>query len=90
MPVVAEGKLFAYLKDDPKEVVLVSGFTRDVTELGHQGTGGLADWRTGGLEVMNADRCRVKLWVCFGRVPFDVAVRAWRCISNGAGDPRFR
>ena len=52
MPVVAEGKLFAYLKDDPKEVVLVSGFTRDVTELGHQGTGGLADWRTG------SDECR--------------------------------
>lgn len=71
-----------YRKDDTKEVVLVSGFTRDVTGLGRQGTGG--------LEVMNADRCRVKLWVGFGRAPFDVAVRAWRWISNGAGDPRFR
>ncbi|WP_189298472.1 DUF5655 domain-containing protein [Streptomyces albospinus] len=34
-------KLLVYLKADPKEVDLVSGFTRDVTGLGHHGTGDL-------------------------------------------------
>ncbi|MFE9407455.1 endonuclease NucS domain-containing protein [Streptomyces sp. NPDC006704] len=34
-------KLLVYLKADPKEVDLVAGFTRDVTGLGHHGTGDL-------------------------------------------------
>ncbi|MFD9484608.1 DUF5655 domain-containing protein [Streptomyces sp. NPDC059991] len=34
-------KLLVYLKADPKEVGLVPGFTRDVTGLGHHGTGDL-------------------------------------------------
>lgn len=34
-------KLLVYLKVDPKAVDLVSGFTRDVTGLGHHGTGDL-------------------------------------------------
>nr|WP_196789524.1 DUF5655 domain-containing protein [Streptomyces caniscabiei] len=34
-------KLLVYLKVDPKEVDLIPGFTRDVTELGHHGTGDL-------------------------------------------------
>ncbi|MFD9823195.1 DUF5655 domain-containing protein [Streptomyces violascens] len=34
-------KLLVYLKADPKEIDLVPGFTRDVTELGHHGTGDL-------------------------------------------------
>jgi predicted transport protein len=34
-------KLLVYLKTDPKEVDLVPGFTRDVTGLGHHGTGDL-------------------------------------------------
>ncbi|MFD5753572.1 DUF5655 domain-containing protein [Streptomyces sp. NPDC127033] len=34
-------KLLVYLKADPKEVELVPGFTRDVTRLGHHGTGDL-------------------------------------------------
>ncbi|MFD9630226.1 DUF5655 domain-containing protein [Streptomyces violascens] len=34
-------KLLVYLKADPKEVGLVEGFTRDVTGLGHHGTGDL-------------------------------------------------
>ncbi|MER6573865.1 DUF5655 domain-containing protein [Streptomyces sp. NPDC001093] len=34
-------KLLVYLKVDPKEVDLVPGFTRDVTGLGHHGTGDL-------------------------------------------------
>ncbi|BDD70505.1 DUF5655 domain-containing protein [Streptomyces violaceoruber] len=34
-------KLLVYLKADPKEVDLVPGFTRDVTGLGHHGTGDL-------------------------------------------------
>ncbi|MFI2204596.1 endonuclease NucS domain-containing protein [Streptomyces sp. NPDC020192] len=34
-------KLLVYLKADPKTVDLVSGFTRDVTGLGHHGTGDL-------------------------------------------------
>ncbi|MFE0055257.1 transporter [Streptomyces sp. NPDC059003] len=34
-------KVLAYLKADPKEVDLVPGFTRDVTGLGHHGTGDL-------------------------------------------------
>jgi predicted transport protein len=34
-------KLLIYLKADPKEVDLVPGFTRDVTGLGHHGTGDL-------------------------------------------------
>jgi predicted transport protein len=34
-------KLVVYLKADPKEVGLVPGFTRDVTGLGHHGTGDL-------------------------------------------------
>ncbi|MEV0641648.1 DUF5655 domain-containing protein [Streptomyces sp. NPDC050619] len=34
-------KLLVYLKADPKGVDLVPGFTRDVTGLGHHGTGGL-------------------------------------------------
>ncbi|MFE4054913.1 DUF5655 domain-containing protein [Streptomyces sp. NPDC059096] len=34
-------KLLVYLKADPKEVGLVPGFTRDVTRLGHHGTGDL-------------------------------------------------
>lgn len=34
-------KLLVYLKADPKEVDLVPGFTRDVSRLGHHGTGDL-------------------------------------------------
>ncbi|MFF3274426.1 DUF5655 domain-containing protein [Streptomyces chrestomyceticus] len=34
-------KLLVYLKADPKETGLVPGFTRDVTGLGHHGTGDL-------------------------------------------------
>ncbi|MFJ2843574.1 DUF5655 domain-containing protein [Streptomyces griseofuscus] len=34
-------KLLVYLKADPKSVDLVPGFTRDVTEVGHHGTGDL-------------------------------------------------
>ncbi|MFF4509080.1 DUF5655 domain-containing protein [Streptomyces sp. NPDC001401] len=34
-------KLLVYLKADPKEVDLMPGFTRDVTGLGHHGTGDL-------------------------------------------------
>ena len=34
-------KLLVYLKGDPEEVDLVPGFTRDVTGLGHHGTGDL-------------------------------------------------
>ncbi len=34
-------KVLVYLKADPKEVDLVPGFTRDVTGLGHHGTGDL-------------------------------------------------
>lgn len=34
-------KLLVYLKADPKEVDLVPGFTRDVSGLGHHGTGDL-------------------------------------------------
>ncbi|GGT68186.1 transporter [Streptomyces atratus] len=34
-------KLLVYLKADPKQVGLVPGFTRDVTGLGHHGTGDL-------------------------------------------------
>ncbi|MFE2063067.1 DUF5655 domain-containing protein [Streptomyces sp. NPDC059467] len=34
-------KLLVYLKADPKDVDLVSGFTRDVSGLGHHGTGDL-------------------------------------------------
>ncbi|MFF4028830.1 hypothetical protein ACFYZ2_03530 [Streptomyces sviceus] len=34
-------KLLVYLKVNPKEVDLVAGFTRDVTGLGHHGTGDL-------------------------------------------------
>ncbi|ALO97712.1 DUF5655 domain-containing protein [Streptomyces griseosporeus] len=34
-------KLLVYLKVDPKEVDLVPGFTRDVTGIGHHGTGDL-------------------------------------------------
>lgn len=34
-------KLLVYLKADPKDVDLVPGFTRDVTGLGHHGTGDL-------------------------------------------------
>ncbi|MGX1853864.1 DUF5655 domain-containing protein [Streptomyces sp. NPDC055299] len=34
-------KLVVYLKVDPKHVDLVPGFTRDVSELGHHGTGDL-------------------------------------------------
>ncbi|MFD8644143.1 MULTISPECIES: DUF5655 domain-containing protein [Streptomyces] len=34
-------KLLVYLKADPSEVELVPGFTRDVTGLGHHGTGDL-------------------------------------------------
>ncbi|WP_406502903.1 endonuclease NucS domain-containing protein [Streptomyces sp. NBC_00212] len=34
-------KVLIYLKADPKEVDLVPGFTRDVTGLGHHGTGDL-------------------------------------------------
>ncbi|MFI9749733.1 DUF5655 domain-containing protein [Streptomyces collinus] len=34
-------KLLVYLSADPKEVELVPGFTRDVTGLGHHGTGDL-------------------------------------------------
>ncbi|MFI9423428.1 DUF5655 domain-containing protein [Streptomyces achromogenes] len=34
-------KLLVYLKADPQEVDLVPGFTRDVTGLGHHGTGDL-------------------------------------------------
>ncbi|MFH9562452.1 DUF5655 domain-containing protein [Streptomyces globisporus] len=34
-------KLLVYLKADPKEIDLVPGFTRDVTGLGHHGTGDL-------------------------------------------------
>lgn len=33
--------LLVYLKVDPKEVDLVPGFTRDVSGLGHHGTGDL-------------------------------------------------
>lgn len=35
-------KLLVYLKADPMTVDLVPGFTRDVTRLGHHGTGDLA------------------------------------------------
>ncbi|AJT62575.1 hypothetical protein T261_0886 [Streptomyces lydicus] len=34
-------KLLVYLKADPKEVDLIPGFTRDMTGLGHHGTGDL-------------------------------------------------
>ncbi|MFE0646355.1 DUF5655 domain-containing protein [Streptomyces sp. NPDC058877] len=34
-------KLLVYLKVDPKEIDLVPGFTRDVSGLGHYGTGDL-------------------------------------------------
>lgn len=34
-------KLLVYLKADPKRVDLIPGFTRDVTGLGHHGTGDL-------------------------------------------------
>lgn len=34
-------KLLVYLKANPKEVDLIPGFTRDVTGLGHHGTGDL-------------------------------------------------
>ncbi|MEU2779761.1 hypothetical protein ABZ646_44820, partial [Streptomyces sp. NPDC007162] len=34
-------KLLVYLKVDPKDVDLVPGFTRDVSGLGHHGTGDL-------------------------------------------------
>ncbi|MER5548596.1 DUF5655 domain-containing protein [Streptomyces sp. NPDC002589] len=34
-------KILVYLKADPKEVDIVPGFTRDVTGLGHHGTGDL-------------------------------------------------
>ncbi|KUJ68678.1 transporter [Streptomyces albus subsp. albus] len=34
-------KLLVYLKVDPKEIYLVPGFTRDVSGLGHHGTGDL-------------------------------------------------
>ncbi|MFK4067030.1 transporter [Streptomyces sp. NPDC029674] len=34
-------KLLVYLKADPKDIDLVPGFTRDVTGLGHHGTGDL-------------------------------------------------
>jgi predicted transport protein len=34
-------KLLVYLKVDPKEAGLIPGFTRDVTGLGHHGTGDL-------------------------------------------------
>ncbi|MFJ3620642.1 DUF5655 domain-containing protein [Streptomyces iakyrus] len=36
-----KSKLLVYLKADPRDVDLVPGFTRDVTELGHHGTGDL-------------------------------------------------
>lgn len=36
-----QAKLLVYLKADPKEVDLVPGFTRNVTGLGHHGTGDL-------------------------------------------------
>ncbi|WP_192583562.1 DUF5655 domain-containing protein [Streptomyces albicerus] len=36
-----KAKLLVYLKADPKGVDIVSGFTRDVTGLGHHGTGDL-------------------------------------------------
>ncbi|MFI9548924.1 DUF5655 domain-containing protein [Streptomyces sp. NPDC052016] len=36
-----QAKLLVYLKADPQEVDLVPGFTRDVTVLGHHGTGDL-------------------------------------------------
>lgn len=36
-----QSKLLVYLKADPKKVDLVPGFTRDVTGLGHHGTGHL-------------------------------------------------
>lgn len=36
-----KNKLLVYLKVNPKEVDLVPGFTRDVTALGHHGTGDL-------------------------------------------------
>ncbi|WP_238783149.1 DUF5655 domain-containing protein [Streptomyces monomycini] len=36
-----KSKLLVYLKADPKEAGLVPGFTRDVTRLGHHGTGDL-------------------------------------------------
>ena len=36
-----KSKVLVYLKADPKEVELVPGFTRDVTGLGHHGTGDL-------------------------------------------------
>ncbi|MGW2099999.1 DUF5655 domain-containing protein [Streptomyces olivaceoviridis] len=34
-------KLLVYLKADPREADLIPGFTRDVTEVGHHGTGDL-------------------------------------------------
>ncbi|MBC2878029.1 MULTISPECIES: DUF5655 domain-containing protein [Streptomyces] len=36
-----KNKLLVYLKVNPKEIELVPGFTRDVTALGHHGTGDL-------------------------------------------------
>ncbi|MFE4664505.1 DUF5655 domain-containing protein [Streptomyces sp. NPDC056716] len=41
VPPVRHAKILAYAKVDPKEVDLVPGFTRDVTGLGHHGTGDL-------------------------------------------------
>jgi predicted transport protein len=34
-------KITAFVKVDPKSVTLKSGFTRDMTDLGHYGTGDL-------------------------------------------------
>ena len=34
-------KLLVYLKADPKRITLESGFTRDMTKIGHYGTGDL-------------------------------------------------
>lgn len=36
-----ESKLLVYVKADPKKIDLIPNFTRDVTELGHHGTGSL-------------------------------------------------
>ncbi|MER5769261.1 DUF5655 domain-containing protein [Streptomyces sp. NPDC001985] len=41
VPPARQAKILAYVKVDPKEVDLVPGFTRDVTGLGHHGTGDL-------------------------------------------------
>ena len=37
----SSGKILVYVKVDPSEVTLEAGFTRDVSKVGHYGTGDL-------------------------------------------------